>query len=492
MTAPLNLTHRERTQQFRDLYDQGLAAGEFYAFAYPYGLIPSLIIVIYLLSPSSKNKRNSGRFLAWLLSILSSAYIVAYTRARYTTSNALTGLAHSWLMLWLVAHFLAHDPKGEYFRIKKIDQNSSPSSSEKNYVWQAHPDTLEERYNWTTDLLTSLNGMGWSWAIRSMPAPPKHIQEDLKEADSMQLSKVWEKSGQASPRTEAQLRRRIFFRCLESYVVLDFVKTLISLDPYFWGFTKHQAPSYLPLSWQSSPVLVKSVRLLLAQTAAFYAVRMVLMLKPIYFISFHPLGQVATRRESWMWPDDFGSYLEIGRHGLAGFWSLFWHQSFRYVYETPALLVVNLLQIGQKEFKARVIRVFVSFTCSGLMHAGMSHTSIGQKSPFRGSFLFFMLQPFGIFLQYYWLQYFRSLPVASKCPKFVGALANIIFTNVWLYYTAPLFIEDMSTGGWFLFEPVPVSMFRGLGYGAHDDGWITLHGRFASFRFDSWRTGIVS
>jgi hypothetical protein len=492
MTAPLNLTHRERTQQYRDLYDQGLDAGNFYAFGYPYGLIPSFIVVAYLLLPSSKYGRNYGRLLAWLLSMLSSAYIVAYTRARYPTFNGLTGLAHTWLMLWLTSHVLANDPKREYFRIKKIMQNESKSSPKVKYVWQPHPDTVEERYSWTMDLLTSFNGIGWSWAIRSMPAPPAKIQKDLKQHDSLQLSKVWEKSSPSSPYTEAQLRRLIFYRCIESYFVLDFVKTLISLDPYFWGFTKHQAPPYLPVGWQTSPVLVKTIRLLVAQAAAFYAVRMVLMLKPLYFIVIHPRGQMAVRRESWMWPDDFGSYLKVARHGLAGFWSSFWHQSFRYVYETPALLLLKLLPMGPKDFKTRVVRVFISFACSGLMHAGMSYTSIGKTSPFRGSFLFFMLQPLGIFLQYYWQEYFKSVPIASKCPKFVGGLANIIFTNVWLYYTAPLFIEDLSKGGWFLFEPVPISLLRGLGYGAHDDGWITLHGRLASFRFDSWRTGIVS
>jgi hypothetical protein len=68
----------------------------------------------------------------------------------------------------------------------------------------------------------------------------------------------------------------------------------------------------------------------------------------------------------------------------------------------------------------------------------------------------------------------------------------VIYVNTWLYFTAPLFIEDMALGGWFLFEPVPFSILRGLGFGAKDDGFYAMHGRILSWRRDGWRTGIVT
>jgi hypothetical protein len=206
----------------------------------------------------------------------------------------------------------------------------------------------------------------------------------------------------------------------------------------------------------------------------------------------HQYPASSVRAESWVFPDDFGHYSAVYKHGLAGFWSTFWHQSFRYVFEAPAIFWLRRQKIDLNSFQARITRISVSFACSGFMHACMSYTALGDKAPISGSFMFFILQPLGIMLQYYWLRYFRSTLLGKHCPAFIGYVANIVYVNAWLYFTAPLFVEDLSTGGWFLFEPVPISIFRGLGLGGRGEGWLAIYGRFAGWNNDGWRTGIVS
>ena len=68
----------------------------------------------------------------------------------------------------------------------------------------------------------------------------------------------------------------------------------------------------------------------------------------------------------------------------------------------------------------------------------------------------------------------KGTGLARKTPAWVGRGATFVYVHVWFYYTAHLLVDDFSKGGVFLFEPVPVSVFRGLGFGAEGDGWWCL------------------
>lgn len=532
METQIAETHRQRQQQLWDRYDQGVQSGEYYAFGYPYGYLILIIILGYLAIPANKNGRNYGRFVAWLLALLECFYMIAYTRSRYPVANAFTGLCHSWLALWVTAHFLVNDPKASYYRIKKlgiskekvhdrdeaiatttshdlefskrqsneagIPDNIDDGSdvSQISYVWEPHPQTSwRARLDWAVDLLSTFDGIGWSWGIRSLPKPPENVKTSLVQSNTklnLPIYLIWEKSRASIVRARHQFKSALLLKFVITYIILDVVKTLMSLDPYFWGYTDHPSPPYIPVSWQQSPVMSKSCRLAVAQFATYFAVTMVLGLKPLYYMFVHNEATLGVKEETWMYPDDFGPYSSVGKFGLAGFWSIFWHQSFRYVFEAPAILVIRNTTIDPKSFNARVIRIFGSFFSSAFMHFSLSYSSIGPSRPFRGSFVFFMLQPFGILAQYYWIQWFQTSALSKSCPHWGGFAANIIYVNIWLYFTAPLFIEDAARGGWFMFEPIPISIFRGFGFGAKDDGWWTLHGRFATWRFDGWRSGIVT
>jgi hypothetical protein len=48
---------------------------------------------------------------------------------------------------------------------------------------------------------------------------------------------------------------------------------------------------------------------------------------------------------------------------------------------------------------------------------------------------------------------------------------NLLFTLVWLFFTAPLFMDDCSSTGLWLVEPVPISPLAFLGFGNEGDHW---------------------
>ena len=93
---------------------------------------------------------------------------------------------------------------------------------------------------------------------------------------------------------------------------------------------------------------------------------------------------------------------------------------------------------------------------------------------FTGPFKFFLLQPFGILSQ---MAFTQSGIVPKKIPKCIRQLANFVFVHVWMYYTAPLLVDDFARGGIWLYEPFAISPLRFLGFGAKDDnGWDLWYG----------------
>lgn len=55
----------------------------------------------------------------------------------------------------------------------------------------------------------------------------------------------------------------------------------------------------------------------------------------------------------------------------------------------------------------------------------------------------------------------------------VRRTGNGVFTYLWLYATSPLFLNDMSAGGTWLYEPIMVSPLRWMGLGPKGYGWWT-------------------
>ena len=74
----------------------------------------------------------------------------------------------------------------------------------------------------------------------------------------------------------------------------------------------------------------------------------------------------------------------------------------------------------------------------------------------------------------------------------VRMFGNFAATYTWLYYTAPLLVDDFAKGGIWLFEPIPFSPLRGLGFGAEGEGWWCWHGRLIGWHHGArwWQSGI--
>jgi hypothetical protein len=83
-----------------------------------------------------------------------------------------------------------------------------------------------------------------------------------------------------------------------------------------------------------------------------------------------------------------------------------------------------------------------------------------------------MLQALGIFLEVVVSSVLRRTGIQNHIPQWLMRTWTFVYVHVWFYNTAHLLCNDFALGGVWLFEPIPVSLFRGLGFGAaKQDGW---------------------
>lgn len=250
-----------------------------------------------------------------------------------------------------------------------------------------------------------------------------------------------------------------------TYVLLDAMSTYMSMDPFFVV-----GPSTLPPPSLLRPIptaLLNFGRSVLFLISVYQVVLLVMSYLDIlqYFIGgyFYP-----ARREAWQHPSIFGSFSSIFDRGLAGFWGGWWHQTFRVPFTAPvAWMVVNgYLPAGSETTK--VLGVLSAFLNSGLLHACGSYTTVPPTKLYRAP-LFFTLCALGIFVQQALCR--RLAPVLSRVPRPLRRYGNFMFVLVWLWATCWPLAYDFGTAGLWLFEPVPVSIFRGLGLGAEGESW---------------------
>ncbi|GAB7347832.1 hypothetical protein MBLNU459_g5368t1 [Dothideomycetes sp. NU459] len=365
-------------------------------------------------------------------------------------------------------------------------------------AWQSYPSApFLERLDWVSDIFCNFRGMGWNWRLATLPPPPKHVQEELRSNDgdspSDSNTHVSRSSGVRRYHTTASLLRENLRVLIRNYIILDVLKTLVVHDPYFWTGSYTRPPAYLPLALQSSPAAAKCARLLISLAAVYTALQTVFALGPLFFVGLLGPGVLGARGEPWMYPDSFGSFRVVFDKGLAGWWGAWWHQTFRHAFECAGACATRRLGWEQRSPRAKALQLVVAFVLSGCLHACGSYTQLGDTSPVAGPFLFFVLQIFGIGAQMLWREGMRRTGLRDVCPWWLGWMANFAYTHVWFYYTAPLLCDDFAKGGIWLFEPVPISLLRGIGLGAKGDSWFMWYGGLLWWhRGESWfDTGIA-
>ncbi|TKA28894.1 hypothetical protein B0A50_03305 [Salinomyces thailandicus] len=398
----------------------------------------------------------------------------------------------------------APDQRKEFRNRKGTQANGhaspAPASDQRDkYFWQTYPSSFSmERLDWILDVFTNFRGIGWNWQTNGVPPPPAHVEAQLAgrtDAEGKDGTVRTSMTGVRRYSDRTKLLRAIAINLAYSYVALDVVKAIMHHDPYFWGYVDAPAPAWLPVAVRSSLFLTKTWRLLISLWAIYTALCTVFRLGPAFFCGILGSEWAGLRGEAWMNPYDmYGAYSNILDKGLAGWWGGWWHQIFRFGFEAPATGLLAVIGVDKRKTTGKVISLLMAFFLSGCLHASGSYTQLGDTRPLLGPMRFFLLQAFGIMLQIIGVEVLKRTGVVGRCPKVVRRFANFVLVHVWLFYTAPLLVDDFARGGIWLFEPVAISPLRGLGFGQPDDGWWCWEHQRIWWRSGKhwWDTGIVA
>ena len=516
MLPPDLQTPREVTAFYQEFYDSSISSGRYVPCIYPWATLGALGIFCYLLvdhrrSPTLTRLRHP----IFALLVAFHAWTIQYVRARTPAAALGVGLLSAWGVIWTAVLMVVNDCQTDFYRIEILGRkhettSSSPGEGSKRSVdrltqvedssssslhHEPFPERWSRRIDWLLDLLWNFRGVGWNWQISGVPPLPTLDQGQaqgnitLVATNQMTVSKTG---------IRRYASRRFFLRdsivqMLAGYLLLDLLRTLMQHDAYFWGYTDALPPAYLPRYVRILPALVKSYRLLISFAAVHVALWEVFRLGPIFFCSLLGPRWIGLRGEACMNPwDMFGDLRCALDHGLAGWWGGYWHQIFRFGFETPADGLLDVLALNKQSQVAKVIKLIVVFILSGSLHAAGSHTQLGETRPLRGPMCFFVLQPAGILGQKFAVKQLRRWDLTRRIPRSFCRLGNFLFILSWFYLTAPLQMDDFAVGGAWLLEPVPVSLFRGLGLGAKDDSFFCWND-VAYWRKGEhwWNTGIA-
>ncbi|KIW25020.1 uncharacterized protein PV07_10696 [Cladophialophora immunda] len=364
-----------------------------------------------------------------------------------------------------------------------------PPSQPYKLVWEGYPYNSGWYHvlDWTLDLMTSFRAVGWEHRISTVGRIDPSAQRDTPEKVSATGGSSDE--SQASS-TISQYSRSPQLRALRgfitNYLLLDFLKTVMVTDPYFLGIAPLE--SRTPWRWlarldDAVPIATRFFRLGITMFGVVSALSLIFSLSPLFFATILPALVDVTKitkaplLELWMYPVYWQPLsTSVMSSGLAGLWGKCWHQMFRFGISEPSRVLIERLNLDARVDVARVVRLLVAFTLSGSIHASASYTtfSLNGSHPFSGPLLFFFLQGIGILLQSFIVKLLhRNAPWVKDLPSAVGQTVNVLFVVSYLYFTGPLLANDFANSGVWLFEPVPISLFRGIGLGpgGKDEGW---------------------
>ncbi|KAL6245445.1 hypothetical protein RBB50_007444 [Rhinocladiella similis] len=527
--------YRQTLAERQRLYNAAIASKEFTPFLYPWDSLPSAYLLLALLI-APRLLRKQGRFVrlaAFGLTLAHSLYLYADRRTLWMAGGYGIGLINQWGVIMAAALLLFNDPAESFRRLEirsprleserfrpngttstasvdataKVDlrkrkvpgiytstnvkQNPFPSSTQPatrpyDMVWQGFPHDkgFLHTVDWVADLVTSFRGPNWGHRIPTLgdidgPIPPdpsgRHSEDDGRSKTT------------AAPKQSLQaLRVRAVQDFVVGYLLLDLLKTTMITDPYFLGTAPLDSPT--PWLWlaavnETLPIATRIVRLFMSICGVISALTLIFSLSPLFFASILPtLVEISHVTKSpllepWMYaPFWYPPTTSVMHTGLAGFWGRFWHQMFRFGISEPARFIIERTGIDKRGNTARVIQLLVAFGLSGSIHAAGSYTtfSIVPSRPFSGPLLFFLSQGLGVFLQSLFVKsVYKYVPQAKSLPRTVRQTGNLLYVMVYLFFTGPLLADDFARCGLWLFEPVPVSFLRGLGFGpgGKDEGW---------------------
>ena len=536
-TAP---SSRELVNIYRSYFNACVASGDLRPMVQPYYSYWLFILIGYLCIPHvNRPWLYAARWLVMALITVVNLNIIQTTSTMGIGTGFGVGLVAAWGIVWSATWLIWNAPQFDAQRVevkdkrawlnsiegvidegdkssangkasKKVEglrsrqtQNGHAKSQEQGktvnangkikpleYYWQPYPiDSFRDRIDWVVDLVLNFRGPGWNWEVPSNPPLPPYIKAGLKEPVDIRSLNNKSLAGIRRYYTRRQLAKHVLPRFIFGYLMLDFLKTILMKDVYFLlGPTEFPPPKYLE---SLSPVTLSLYRQLASMVGVITALETIFSLAPLIFCLILGPRWLGLRAEPWMYPTTWGSFDIIFKKGLEGLWGGWWHQTFRFAFASPANFLLQHKILRPKSPVAKLINLTVAFGISGFLHAAGSYTQFVDTKVWHPA-LFFMLQIIGILLQQFFCTFFKDW--IKKMPSNIRTSANFAFTFTWLYCTSSLLIDDFARGGLWLFQPVPISLFRGLGYGEPGDGWWCWGGVEIWWQWGKhiWDTGLAS
>ena len=499
-------------------YQQDLQVGKYRPFIYPWDSLSALwLLVALLVFPKLPDRVfRYVRLPTFVLILGHCIYVGRSCRTIGFAGGYGIGLAAMWGCIMTVTLLLVKDLKTDFQRleVRQVDigqeirdtsngsatftttssdassngslnkrKNATPpattsgsNSNNQGYTleWQGCPSSFGHLLDWNIDLVTAFRGVNWNFRNPTLAPLSSTITKTAHAS-----------SGPALRQIQLNALGSFIFYC----ILTDVVKSTCIQDPYFLGLA--------PLS-SSSPyhflrphrTLTRLFRLLLAVSSTQIVLAMIFHLSPLLFpILPQRLTRTPLHHPS-AYPPYFSPPLSVLSHsGLAGFWGKCWHQLFRHGISQPGIYLSTSLRLDPKSSMTRAIQLLTAFFLSGCIHAAASYTSYppnGNTSrPISGPLSFFVLQGVGILLQTGFVRTVNS----KAFPGIFRKAGNIAFVLLWLYLTGPLLADDFSRCGVWLFEPLPISLVRGI----RGDGWWKWGGRWAGWseKEEWWLKGIA-
>ena len=274
------------------------------------------------------------------------------------------------------------------------------------------------------------------------------------------------------------------------FVVLDFCSVFMMKDPYFvLGPNERPLPALLA---SLPPFLVSIWRSSISLAGIIAALHLVFASHQLVccFLLRRWLG---TRSELWHYPSILGSFDQVLENGLAGFWGAWWHQTFRQAFSAPTLWLDRNGHLQKlSTVQTKVVASLIAFAQSSFLHASGSLTCLPDSKPWMPP-AFFLLSWIGIIVQTA-----LTMVLSQKGPQLprpVRRAGNLLYVVLWLHFTQWAFVDDLSRSAVWLFEPVPFSPLRAMGFGKPGDGWWRWdYDQWPHWHIDAqhwWRSGIM-
>ena len=515
LTAPWSTppaSYRDLVDLYERQFKEAIVRGDYVPYVWPYRSFAGVLVILYFLIPPTYSRLvYYTRYPLFAFNVYWAIKAIKECRSAAVSTGYGIGLIDAWGLLWLASLIIFNDARNDFKRIEWIDreersgpiivkhgdakstavangnssgrelrirqpngslskESSKPTASttppETGYAYRTLPTALHARLSWTYDLLTGFRGVGFNHLIPGMPSPPPHVLASLPHPPKPTQAPPYNPSNKA-------LFRGTIFNLIVGYLALDILKAIMMADPYFWGNLTAAPPSYLPTMITTSPAATKLYRLLLSFAGIYTALASIFALSPLQLLIL-PKWVLGPRVEAWHYPPMYGNPRALWDRGLIGFWSQWWHQTFRFGFQAPTVWLCKNLGLNEKGQTAKLLGLVIAFGCSGCLHAAGSYTMWPETKPLSPA-TFFWLQPLGIIGQQALTFGLKRTGIAGRVPRWMGGLTRVVGMVTWFWWTANFFTDDVARGGIWLFEPIPISFVRG----ARREGWIW------------WSTGVV-